>query len=211
DERAHEILTEMIRSKQDFIREGARQISKVLAGSIVLPGQSSAVVEQNRRNLMLSTLERMLSLRYVSFFQSLGLDQLRALARGCEEFAATEGQAIIKQGEISYGLYIIVEGTVRVERASENDQKVVLGRLGPSEVFGEISLLDEGVRTASVIAESPVLLLSIQRDALLLALEDDPQIAMTMLRTMAQRLRQNNELLQRKLSDQSDNFADHLS
>ncbi len=146
--------------------------------------------------VMLSTLERMIFLRNVSFFGNLRLDQLRALARVCGEVSMAEGKTIIKQGDAGDGLYIVVEGSVRVERKVPNSKDpLYLFSLGTSEVFGEISLLDGGVRTANIVAETPVFLLSIKRDALDDALEDDPSIAMGMLRAMAEKVRRSTETI----------------
>ncbi|MCB9438138.1 MAG: cyclic nucleotide-binding domain-containing protein [Anaerolineales bacterium] len=177
------ILERCAKSHLDVIREAVRLIKRLIAQEEPAEGTP-----------MLSTLERMLFLRNVSFFQYLRLDQLRALARGCTEVSAQPGEAIIEQGAVGDGLYIVVEGYVQIQRRVEVGGKVVdLGMMGPSEVFGEVSLLDGEPRTADVIAETAVFLLSIHRDALQLALEDDPNIAMSMLRIMAQRLRRTTE------------------
>lgn len=177
------IVERCAKSHLDVIREAVRLIKRLIAQEEPAEGTP-----------MLSTLERMLFLRNVSFFQYLRLDQLRALARGCIEISAQPGDAIIEQGAVGDGLYIVVEGHVQIRRRVELGGKVVdLGTIGPSEVFGEVSLLDGEPRTADVIAETAVFLLSIHRDALQLALEDDPNIAMSMLRIMAQRLRRTTE------------------
>jgi CRP-like cAMP-binding protein len=188
-------LEPLQKSSLDFIREAVRQILKASAEES--EADSSIGFERELEgSVMLSTMERMLFLRNVSFFENLRLDQLRALARGCEEIAAVENQRIIKQGDAGDSLFIVVEGNVRIERRSEGEEHgVVLTRMGPSDVVGEISLLDGDVRTADVIAETSALLLSIHSDALNAALDDDPGIAMTMLRTMAQRVRRTTELL----------------
>lgn len=177
------ILGRCAKSHLDVIREAARLIKRTLHDE-----------ESSEGIPMLSTLERMLLLRNVSFFQNLRLDQLRSLARGCTELSAQAGEVIIQQGAVGDGLYIVIEGRVQIQRHIDGGDKVVsLGMYGPAEAFGEISLLDGEPRTADVIAETAVFLLSIHRDALQLALEDDPNIAMTMLRIMAQRLRRTTE------------------
>jgi CRP/FNR family transcriptional regulator/CRP/FNR family cyclic AMP-dependent transcriptional regulator len=176
----------------DVIREAARSITKAL--------QADHAPEANlkRGDVMLSTLERMLFLRNVSFFENLQLDQLRALARVCREASFAADETIIRQGEIGDELLIIVEGQVRIEWSRPaSGETLVLTTLGPSEVFGELSILDGGARSADAVAETPVLLLQIESNALHDALEEDPSIAMMMLRTLAQRLRKVNETLER--------------
>ncbi len=194
-ETVERILAMGTNSPHDVVRESTRLIQKTLDNAT---RHDQRMVDEGV--MMLSTLERMLFLRNVSFFRNLHLDQLRALARGCEEVTAEEGQYLIRQGEVGDGLYIIVEGEVRIERQTPSGHTVTLGHMRQSEVFGEISLLDGDVRTADVIADQSVLLLAIHRNALYAALEDDPQIAMTMLQTMARRLRLSNDMIEQQLS-----------
>ncbi len=197
------ILDTSANSQYDIIREAARLIRRSLESSIEDsdPGALARLEDKVEGVIMLSTLERMLFLRNVSFFRNLSLDQLRVLARNCEELTAAENQRIIKQDDVGDGLFVIVEGQVRIERHTPDGKTTLLGHIYASEVFGEISLLDGGLRTADIVADTPVLLLSIHRDALHAALEDDPTIALTMLHTMAQRLRRTTELVDQKTVD----------
>ena len=197
------VIVRSLNSPAGVIREGGRLVKRLLVENESGPPQyglkNHLQKDEEERLLMLSTLERMLFLRNVSFFENLRLDQLRSLARGCRELTAPEGEVIIEQGTIGNSLFIVVEGQVRVEvAASSTTRKTVLSKLGPGDVFGEMSLLDGRIRSASVVAETPVLLLSIHREALNTALEDDPNIAMVMLQALAKRLRNNNELLSKQ-------------
>lgn len=143
---------------------------------------------------MLSTIERMLFLRNVSFFENLRLDQLRTLARICDELAVNQGDYILHKGEAGDSLFVVVEGRIKiVDPGSEN----VLAVLSSGEVLGEISLFDGGVRSADAFAETTTLLLVVNRDALDDALADDPGIALDMLRVMALRIRESNKTLSR--------------
>lgn len=200
------IIKNSLYSSSDVIREGARLVRRVLDNHDQYQRydlESHFKKSEEERTLMLSTLERMLFLRNVSFFENLHLEQLRALARGCEEITALENERILRQGEVGDSLFIIVEGRIRIQLSQEGQRPTVIGTLGSSEVFGEISLLDGGVRTADVVTETPVLLLSIHREALNTALEDDPNIAMIMLQAMAQRLRRTTEIIDYHLKEKA--------
>ena len=196
DEHILQIIESRSQSEIPAIREATRLIQNIHAQKESFTHISEDQDMLTSEVVMLSTLERMIFLRNVSFFGNLRLDQLRALARVCGEVSMAEGKTIIKQGDVGDGLYIVVEGSVRVERKVPNSKTpIYLFSLGTSEVFGEISLLDGGVRTANVVAETPVFLLAIKRDALDDALEDDPSIAMGMLRAMAEKVRRSTETI----------------
>jgi hypothetical protein len=200
-ERAETLLRERMESPVVAIREASRFIHQVLTGLCDINHLPTDYHEEAENEVaMLSILERMIFLRNVSFFGDLRIDQLRALARVCDEIAVTEGKTIIEQGDVGDGLYVVVEGSVRVQRQVAGAKPVYLFSLGVSEVFGEISLLDGGLRTADVVAETAVLMLGIKRDALDDALEDDPTIAMGMLRAMAERVRRSTETIDRHVT-----------
>lgn len=202
------VIDHSTRSKSGVIREGGRLVQRLLGtseGGIPTYNLDQHLQKNESERLrMLSTLERMLFLRNVSYFENLQLDQLRSLARGCQEITAPENEVIIKQGTVGNSLFIVVEGTVRVEIQTEDHETRILSTLSAQEVFGEISLLDGSLRSASVVANSPVLLLNVHRDALNTALEDDPNIAMSMLQVLAQRLRQSNEMLGQQMQTGAD-------
>jgi CRP-like cAMP-binding protein len=190
------ILENGRRSNEDAIREGTRLLRQVLANepktqrnsllSRVAPTQS---VDEGMD--MLSTIERMVFLRNVTFFENLRLDQLRTLAQICEELSVNEGEYIIRQGEAGDSLFIIVEGQIHIAHTDAPDKVIAVRH--PGHVLGEISLFDGGLRSANAIAATPALLLVVYRDALDNALADDPGIALDMLRAMAQIVREANQ------------------
>jgi flavin reductase (DIM6/NTAB) family NADH-FMN oxidoreductase RutF len=105
------------------------------------------------------------------------------LAAGIER-TFEDGEALMEVGEPGVTLYLVLEGTVRVERLGR-----VL-RLGPGELIGEIEILDPGGgRTADVIAEGPVRCVAVARDDLQAALEAEPRAAWALLGVLASRFR----------------------
>jgi CRP-like cAMP-binding protein len=198
DELVETILEKSRQSNQDTIRESARLIRQALKEDFAASRADSALSRisptDKDSNAMLSTIERMLFLRNVSFFENLRLDQLRTLARICDELAVNQGDYILHKGEAGDSLFVVVEGRIKiVDPGSEN----VLAVLSSGEVLGEISLFDGGVRSADAFAETTTLLLVVNRDALDDALADDPGIALDMLRVMALRIRESNKTLSR--------------
>jgi flavin reductase (DIM6/NTAB) family NADH-FMN oxidoreductase RutF len=105
------------------------------------------------------------------------------LARG-EELAYGDGELLMRRGEPADALFLVLEGTVRVERPGR------LTRLVPGDLVGEIEVLAGGPRIANIHAEGPVRVLRVPRDALLVALEADSRAAMALIEVLASRFRE---------------------
>src|SRR5579864_1528954 len=90
-------------------------------------------------------------------FSSLDKKELQVLARSCQERKYTPGSVLIKQGDTGVGLYIIISGHVKITLASNPDKlEEELGVFGPGSVLGEMALLDDLPRSATVTAVEDV-------------------------------------------------------
>lgn len=123
-------------------------------------------------------------LSQVPLFSGLSKKELASLAGAVKEVSHREGDVLAREGDVGLGFFLIVEGTAKV---TVNGR--VRNRLGPGDWFGEISLLDEGPRTATVVAESPMKLLGLTSWVFRRIVEENPGVAMKMLKVMALRLR----------------------
>ena len=118
-------------------------------------------------------------------FKGLDAGGAAAIAAAAVEVEFPAERAIARQGEIGSGLFIIVDGHVRVVRDGQ-----VVTRLGPGEFFGELSVLDGAPRNATVTAEVPTTCLAVATwDAERVMLEE-PTVALALLRVLAGRLRE---------------------
>ncbi len=124
-------------------------------------------------------------LRVVPLFSHLQPRQLRRLADGMEEVRFMEGASVVREGLPGDAFYILVEGQAKVVHKNGR----VMNRLRPGDSFGEISLLDGGARTASVVGETPLVLLELKRSAFHRMLREEPGIAAKMLVHLASMLR----------------------
>jgi CRP/FNR family transcriptional regulator, cyclic AMP receptor protein len=115
-----------------------------------------------------------------------GVDQtgLEQIAARCGEVEFPAGYTIVLQGQIGNGLYIVVKGTARVMRGSDE-----LATLGPGDFFGELAVIDQMPRMASVVAGDPVTCLALASWDLIRLLEQEPTITLNLLRELAARLR----------------------
>jgi CRP/FNR family transcriptional regulator, cyclic AMP receptor protein len=96
-------------------------------------------------------------LRSLPLFAQLDDDALRELSVWLDEVKVSEGKHLVDEGDYAYDLFVIVEGSAEVTREGEP-----LAELGPGDFFGEMGVLsDEGRRNATVVAKSPMKLLTL--------------------------------------------------
>jgi CRP-like cAMP-binding protein len=127
-------------------------------------------------------------LKRVPMFEDLDKRSLEAIANAAVEQKYDAAQEIMRQGDIGVGAFIIRSG--KVEVVQDKDGKPHrLATLGPGEMFGEMALLDEFPRSASVRALEPTTLLGLQRWHFRGILESHPQIALAILPVLTRRLR----------------------
>jgi CRP-like cAMP-binding protein len=100
---------------------------------------------------------------------------------------------ILIEEEIGSSMFIILEGRVKISRISDDGREVILSIMSEGDFFGEMSLLDGQTRSANVTAIDPAELFMIRREEFLQLLHDYPQIAINLLKELAQRIRKGDE------------------
>ncbi len=127
-------------------------------------------------------------LRRVRLFQELDDHTLSEIGNAAVEQRYEAGQSIVRQGDTGIGMFIVRSGKVEiVQEHGGKDEKV--RDLGPGDVFGEMALLDEFPRSATVRAVEPTTCLGITRWHFKGILESHPQIALKLLPVLTKRLR----------------------
>ena len=132
-------------------------------------------------------------LRQVPLFDCLGEAELEALAELTVTRSFDKGQFIIMAEEPGDSLFIIRSGQVKVSLIHEDGKEFILSLLGEGEVFGELSLLDDQPRSANVTAMAPTELVMLQRANFRALMTRIPQIAVSLLEELAQRLRRTDD------------------
>jgi CRP-like cAMP-binding protein len=135
----------------------------------------------------LGEIDRMLFLRRVPLFSELAPEDLQRIATTATERLYPAGEALVREGEIGDELIVIVEGGVRVVRAEPNGERL-LRRYEAGDHIGELAVLRDRPRVATVIAEADVRGLVIGGDGLRAILRERPDAAMAMLATLAERI-----------------------
>jgi Cyclic nucleotide-binding domain/HEAT repeats len=139
---------------------------------------------------LVTDIDRMLVLRHVPIFESLAPEDLQRVAAAAVEQAWAEGETIMAEGDIGDALVVIVEGGVRVVHR-DGEQEHQLRTYGEGDHIGELAVLREAPRAATVIAEPGGMRgLIINGTAIQSLLRERPDAAMAMLATLAERLSQ---------------------
>ncbi len=136
-------------------------------------------------------------LRQIPLFSGLDDYALERLVAMSREFELAPGAYLIREDEIGDSMYIILEGTVQVRKRS-GDGEVVLAERGGGEVIGEMSVLDQAPRYASVLALTQCRILKIDQETFMALIDWSPTAARAVLRTFAQRIRSSQALIQQR-------------
>jgi CRP/FNR family cyclic AMP-dependent transcriptional regulator len=119
----------------------------------------------------------------ISMFADLDEDQRNCVAGACREMDVAEDTTLTEEGEFGYAMFAVKEGTADVFRSGE-----LIRTLGPGDVFGEIAVFFGGVRTATVVATSPMKLVMLFNSELVRLDREVPAVADKLRVTVAERL-----------------------
>jgi hypothetical protein len=132
----------------------------------------------------MSPMELVLVLRRISLFAELAPADLRRVAAIAEERAYAEGDVLGAEGELGDEMHVVLDGVVRVARA---DGRTIATR-SAGDVVGEMSLITRSPRVASLVADGDVRTLRIERLDFEAMVRERPEIALAVLRVLAERL-----------------------
>jgi CRP-like cAMP-binding protein len=124
-------------------------------------------------------------IRRVPLFSDLDRKELESLARTFKEREVASGDTVVSEDSGAAGFFVIEDGTAKVTVHGEER-----GTLGPGDYFGEIALIDEGARTATITADSDMRLYGLTFWEFRPLVEQNASIAWKLLQTLARRLRQ---------------------
>jgi CRP/FNR family cyclic AMP-dependent transcriptional regulator len=130
------------------------------------------------------------TLARVELFSGLNKKELHTLAESCQERKYSAGTRLISQGDTGVGLYIITSGKVHITHSSGPGQpEEDLGTAGAGDVLGEIALLDDLPRSATITAVEDVTALLLPVWEFRTVLRNHPEIALKLLTVLSRRLR----------------------
>jgi HEAT repeat protein len=157
--------------------------------------RSAAVVALEGGNEMktldtLPLMKRVLFLRKVRLFAELTPSDLNSVAKAAEENLYPSGELIAAQGEPGGEMHVVVSGEIQVGVTDSDDRLEKLARRGPGEVVGEMSVITEKPRMASLVAVGDVRTLSIDRGRFERILAERPEVSLAVMRQLCARLEQ---------------------
>lgn len=127
-----------------------------------------------------------------SLFADCSEGELAQIVERAQLRSFAAGREIMGQGEEGDALFILLSGVARISVIAANGREIVLDYAEAGEILGEIAMIDNGPRTASVHAFSPCEALRLSRPAFAEILEQQPAMAMRLMQALARRLRQTN-------------------
>ena len=140
------------------------------------------------------------SLRRIKILSQLNDAQLDRLIEFMELHPVPQWMAVVKQGDAGDGMYLILQGELRA-RVMVGDKETILATFGPGDFFGDMSLFDQGPRSADVIANVDSTVLKISDVAFDRLTREAPALATPFLqataRTLAARIRADNKRFER--------------
>jgi CRP/FNR family transcriptional regulator, cyclic AMP receptor protein len=128
-------------------------------------------------------------LQKVPLFRGLSKKQLREISSLATRLNEPAGAVLTKEGKVGHEFIIVIEGEIEIRKGDQ-----LVATRGPGEYVGEISLLDQRPRTASVIAKTPVVIEVIGQREFRTLLAEAPELSSDIMATMAQRLAELDEL-----------------
>jgi CRP-like cAMP-binding protein len=154
-----------------------------------LPVLTDAVVAEQSASM--STRRRILDfgeeLRSTDLFHELSVSEAAVLGTFMDRIETPEGAVILRRGDPGDALLLIETGQAEVQVADASGRPIMVGLRGPGEYVGEIALINESVRTADVIARTPMTLLRLGREPYIRYLRHLVEVEQHLARTAASR------------------------
>jgi len=151
-------------------------------GSILASKEAGA---SSRQRSPAAVRRSVAALGAVPLFDGFSKRHLHRLAAETDLVRFEPGRSIVEEGRPGEAMFVILSGAAKVTRGGRT-----VARLVPGDFFGELSALDGGPRTASIVSDTPMELLRLYRRTLRRVIEEEPPLAMGLLEGIARRLRQ---------------------
>ena len=177
------LLTRATNNPHEEVRAAAKVANRLLSGQRISDWLS-------QEEVMLSSIEKIIFLKEVPFFQGMTVEQLKVLANVCEEEFFPADTRIYTENDAGGILYVVVSGRVGIER--EGMRKGSYARVGTVEAhsyFGEMNLFDNSARDATAIAIQDTLTLRLRREPLIALARQHPELSLKLINVLSERLR----------------------
>jgi CRP/FNR family cyclic AMP-dependent transcriptional regulator len=134
----------------------------------------------------------------VPVFSTLEPADLERIAELAVPRSFAPGQAVFREGDASDTCYVVREGHARAVRTHRDGRTITLARFGPGDIFGELAMFEDELRSATVEAIEPMSVVAVLGPDMRRLMSEHPQIAMRLVIALGRRLREMNERLSRQ-------------
>jgi CRP-like cAMP-binding protein len=138
--------------------------------------------------------DEVMMLRQVPLFAGLEPAKLKLLAFSSDRVSYGAGEVLFRQGDAGDAAYVILTGKAEILVDSEQGP-IKVAELGENAIIGEIAILCDAARTATVKAETPIETLRIRKEQFIKLLTDFPEVMLEVMRVLAERLSQTTAAL----------------
>ena len=128
-------------------------------------------------------------------FEALDAESASALRAEMHRVDIARGERLFGEGDAGDKLYVVLDGKIKLTRTAADGRENLLSVIGPGEMFGELSLFDPRPRTQTATALTDSKMAALDHQALREWVTDRPDMALHLLRALAQRLRRTNEVM----------------
>lgn len=176
-----EIVKKLKESKNDYIRSAFESIMDMQQGTV-----------SERKDDMeteISIPDKILYLRKIRIFQGLSVSELAAVASVTEKVVYPTGETVIKEGDSGDTMYLIIKGEVAVLETQGVNSEIEIDRIGAGDYFGEMALLDDIARSATIRTEHESHMLVLHKLEFTEIVREYPQIALQICKELSGRLR----------------------
>jgi CRP/FNR family cyclic AMP-dependent transcriptional regulator len=136
-------------------------------------------------------------LKKISLFSGLTRIELALLDARATRTRFPENTLVIREGEVSDSMFVILSGKVKVFRTDDQGKEVPIDFMGKGGYFGEYAMLDGSKRSASVVTTEPSDFMVISKDTMLDLFAESPDMAFSLIRDLVTRIRELNYALER--------------
>jgi len=129
------------------------------------------------------------ALRTLPMFESLSNERLEKIARFASLRSVARQTTVLLAGDRTDNIYLILTGMLKVQISDQEGREVILSMLAPGEMFGEMGVIDDHPRSATVISTGPCDLVVIPKDDFKVCLAENFEVSLYIIRNLVKRLR----------------------
>ncbi|MDP1545957.1 MAG: cyclic nucleotide-binding domain-containing protein [Anaerolineales bacterium] len=138
-------------------------------------------------------------LKKTLIFSGLSDDALAEVAQKATTRRLSKNDVLMKKGEVGDSLFLIHQGWVKIVTVDSKGDELIINKCGPGETIGEMALLDQGRRSATVIALEDAQVLELKNDVFEKILNQRPDVSLSIIRSYSDRLRFSTTYIERAI------------